>query len=120
MLEFSTSVRGTPGRDGSRVTTDGLGMDRHITPPEDLLPFLPHYLGEDFTGRQGNYFAHVLLADRPAAHLAGAVAAATWGREVAVVSPGPDVLLRGFARRHVGRETRAGARRGEEPSGRHA
>lgn len=25
--------------------------------------FRSHYLGEDYTGRQGNYFAHILLAD---------------------------------------------------------
>jgi hypothetical protein len=45
---------------------------------EVAVLFRSHYLGEDFTGRQGNYFAHVLLADRPAADLAGVVAAATW------------------------------------------
>lgn len=45
---------------------------------EVAVLFRSHYLGEDFTGRQGNYFAHVLLADRPAADLAGVVPAATW------------------------------------------
>ena len=33
--------------------------------------FQSRYTGVDFTGRQGNYFAHVLVLDRPEADLAG-------------------------------------------------
>lgn len=45
---------------------------------EVAVLFRSHYLGEDFTGRQGNYFAHLLLLDRPGRDLAGIVPAATW------------------------------------------
>jgi GTPase-associated protein 1 len=45
---------------------------------EVAVLFRSHYLGQDFTGRQGNYFAHLLITDRPAFDLAGVVPAATW------------------------------------------
>jgi hypothetical protein len=48
--------------------------------------FRSHYLGQDYTGRQGNYFAHVILADRPALDL-GVLPAALW--EAAFWSHGP-------------------------------
>ncbi|WP_214404336.1 hypothetical protein [Pseudonocardia lacus] len=39
--------------------------------------FRSSYLGDDYTGRQGNYFAHVLLAEDPA-ELPGQPPAAAW------------------------------------------
>ncbi len=40
--------------------------------------FHSRYTGVDFTGRQGNYFAHVLVLDRPEADLAGLRPAEAW------------------------------------------
>lgn len=64
--------------------------------------FRSHYVGEDFTGRQGNYFAHVLIADAPAADLGGRPPAAAWeapfwaraqGPAGTTLPPGPDLPL---------------------------
>jgi len=52
--------------------------------------FRSHYLGEDFTGRQGNYFAHVLLADAPAADLGGLPPAAAWEAAFWTCGPQPE------------------------------
>jgi hypothetical protein len=41
--------------------------------------FCSRYLGADFTGRQGNYFAHLLVADDLPRDLGGSVPAAAWG-----------------------------------------
>lgn len=41
--------------------------------------FCSRYLGTDFTGRQGNYFAHVMVLDAPSSDLAGLQAAEAWG-----------------------------------------
>ncbi len=40
--------------------------------------FHSRYLGADFTGRQGNYFAHVLVLDAPQQDLAGTLPIDTW------------------------------------------
>ena len=41
--------------------------------------FHSRYLGTDFTGRQGNYFAHVLVLDAPDQDLDGMVPIEAWG-----------------------------------------
>lgn len=45
---------------------------------EVAVLFRSYYVGEDFSGRQGNYVAHLLLADQPDRDLAGVVPAAAW------------------------------------------
>lgn len=74
--------------------------------------FRSSYVGQDYTGRQGNYFAHILLADEPGdlAELIPAAAweAATWSSELgdgngngtelpAVAAVAPGVLADGGA-----------------------
>jgi len=41
--------------------------------------FHSRYVGADFTGRQGNYFAHILVLDAPDQDLAGVLPVDTWG-----------------------------------------
>lgn len=41
--------------------------------------FHSRYLGADFTGRQGNYFAHILVLDAPDGDLAGMLPVQAWG-----------------------------------------
>lgn len=41
--------------------------------------FHSSYVGTDFTGRQGNYFAHLLILDSPARDLGLLLPAETWG-----------------------------------------
>ncbi len=57
---------------------------------EAAVLFRSRYLGEDFSGRQGNYFAHVLLLDRPGRDLSGMVPAATWDAGFWRHGPIPD------------------------------
>lgn len=57
---------------------------------EVAVLFRSRYLGEDFTGRQGNYFAHLLLLDRPALDLAGLVPAQTWDAPFWIREPVED------------------------------
>ncbi|MGH8571689.1 MAG: hypothetical protein ACREX8_03810, partial [Gammaproteobacteria bacterium] len=65
--------------------------------------FHSRYLGTDFTGRQGNYFAHVLVLDAPDRDLDGMLPIEAWGSAlwrwqpsqgtqlplVEVIAPGP-------------------------------
>lgn len=44
--------------------------------------FHSRYVGADFTGRQGNYFAHILVLDRPEADLAGLLPPEAWASSV--------------------------------------
>ncbi len=57
---------------------------------EVAVLFRSRYLGEDFSGRQGNYFAHVLLLDRPGRDLAGIVPALTWDADFWTREPVDD------------------------------
>jgi GTPase-associated protein 1, N-terminal domain type 2/GTPase-associated protein 1, middle domain len=57
---------------------------------EVAVLFRSYYVGEDFTGRQGNYVAHLLLADQPALDLEGVVPAAAWQAPFWVRGPLPD------------------------------
>ncbi len=57
---------------------------------EVAVLFRSYYVGEDFSGRQGNYVAHLLLADRPGLDLEGVVPAAAWEAPFWVRGPLPD------------------------------
>jgi GTPase-associated protein 1, N-terminal domain type 2/GTPase-associated protein 1, middle domain len=60
---------------------------------EVAVLFHSRYLGVDFSGRQGNYFAHVLVLDRPEADLAGLQPAEAWASPVWTSGPpGPPDL----------------------------
>jgi hypothetical protein len=55
--------------------------------------FHSRYLGADFTGRQGNYFAHVLVLDTPEKDLDGMLPIEAWGSSLWTWQPSQETQL---------------------------
>jgi GTPase-associated protein 1, N-terminal domain type 2/GTPase-associated protein 1, middle domain len=60
---------------------------------EVAVLFHSRYLGTDFTGRQGNYFAHVLILDAPEADLAGMLPIEAWESSLWTWQPSQETQL---------------------------
>jgi hypothetical protein len=60
---------------------------------EVAVLFHSRYLGADFTGRQGNYFAHVLILDAPDRDLDGTLPVEAWGSALWSWQPAQETQL---------------------------